>query len=125
MSRTLVTVKGSRHTTDLELPADAPVQELMALLLTIGEDMTPEMIAMTGSRWGLGLEGGLPFNGQLTLETAGVFDGAILVLQPLDAWDGHGVSDTTPLTIVGRPQPEAITTEHQGLNVRWGNAPIQ
>lgn len=121
MPRTLVTVKGSRHTVDLELPADVPAQELMAFLLTICEDLTPEMIDLHLPRWGLGLDGGMPFNPQQTLQSAGVLDGARLLLHPLGSWG----SSTAPVAQLTGPQRVTAPAERQSITIRWGNTPSQ
>lgn len=128
MPRTLVTVKGSRHIVDLELPADAPAQELMASLLVLCEHQTLEMAAQQGMRWGLGLDGGMPIAPQRTLRDAGVLDGARLLLHPLDSWisdpaPGAAPAYTPPASQRPPAQQEPAPGERRSITIHWDTNP--
>ncbi|MDQ2715183.1 MAG: EsaB/YukD family protein [Chloroflexota bacterium] len=83
MQRTLlVTVKGPRHTIDVELPGDIPISDLVPLLV---EMCVPPSMSATNMRtmpWSLrSTQAGTPLTPTLTLFEAGVLDGVELVLQ--------------------------------------------
>lgn len=115
MKQTLVTVIGSRHSVDLELPADVPAQELLPLLLTLCEDLTAEMMQLHLARWGLGQLGEMPLNPQKSLREAGVLDGARLLLHPLGSWG----SSTAPVAQLTGPQRLTAEPEHAGIAIHW------
>lgn len=99
MSYALVTVRGSVRA-DLALPTDIPISEFMSDLLS--ECALPEDRMRYGAQWGLSLEGALPFHTQQTLESAGVLDGAILVLYPLNSRDIGPVPLSAQPSVPGR-----------------------
>ena len=119
MQRTLITVLGSRHSIDLEVPADAPVQSLMPLLLSICEDFTADMTALHLSRWRLHLQSGVMFQPNWSLRDAGVRDGARLVLRAAGA-PSSGATPAAPLT---RPQQKEASRWHQGITIHWDSNP--
>jgi len=76
-SSVLVTVQGPEERVELQLPAQRPISDLLPGLVEIccgGR-------AVEGSRWELGLLGGLAFDGARTLHQAGVMDGSLLHLR--------------------------------------------
>lgn len=119
MDRTLVTIIGSRHALDLELPADIPAADFMPILLRLCEDLTPEMIDLHRDRWGLGLVGEMPLDPRRTLRDASVLDGARLLLHPLGSWG----SSTAPITQLTGPQWTTTQPERPGMSIHWDDAP--
>ncbi|HEY6540311.1 MAG TPA: EsaB/YukD family protein [Ktedonobacteraceae bacterium] len=88
MQTILITVEALQRSVDLEVPGEIPVGELIPLLLEICKPAQAKLAPPAApSTWGLGpKDGDEPLGEDYSLIDSGVMDGAILVLQNMEAW---------------------------------------
>jgi hypothetical protein len=112
-STVVVTLRGPLKTVDMELPGDAPVSELVPVLLEICTSHNPHEWQQAFNAL---LVGGVPLSLERTLVEAGVCDGTILVLQTNDA---PSPQDETlaPQQFVPRSLQPGVETG--GIGVTW------
>jgi len=117
MHTILITITGPRRSIDLEVPGEIPISELIATILDLcGPVPLPstQPTSFLWASWGL-----RPVDGKQTLAPnrslieVGVVDGAVLVLQSIDAWMHHRTPGAafTPKPLDQRPG---------GIGVSWG-----
>ncbi|HEY7348380.1 MAG TPA: EsaB/YukD family protein [Ktedonobacterales bacterium] len=115
MHTLLVTVDYLNDSLDLALSAEAPLSELLPILLEVCGLAQRE--ASSSEEWELTLYGGEALPLTRSLEGCGVFDGTRLVLKRAAAQES-----TMNLRLPGRvhvfPYPPA-TSETEGPRVRW------
>lgn len=113
----LVTIRGPLETTDLELPGDLPISELIPLLLEIcgsqknasqATIQAPMSLQVAGTR--------APLPADKTLFDVGVYDGAVLLLQAEHA-PSHR-AERLPLQ-QGMPNSVQPDVSTGGIGVTW------
>ena len=83
----LVTISGTQRGIDLEAPGDIAINALLPTLLELCESQPLPSTLNNPAAWGLGsLDNSQPLPATISLIEAGVTDGAILLLQPMDYW---------------------------------------
>jgi hypothetical protein len=118
----LVTLETFQGATDLELPADVAVQDLLPLVVAI---CAPSALASmpggdqpaTSARWALGRPGGAPFSAERTLVDYEIMDGAILLLREEASW-GRVSMGALPLGGDDAETPASEVTLG-GIGIRW------
>lgn len=109
---TLLTVRGGQGSIDVEVPNGLPIQELLPKLLDALSMASGNRVLDNADVWGLGeAHAALPLSAQLTLQEAGILDGAELLLQDMAAWKRG--------TQMQRPAPPPAVANEHGLSVRW------
>lgn len=108
-----VTVMGPRRTIDLELTDEAPVGELIPLLVELHGIGTGNRNLDGAQVWGVGPWGGTPIQSHLSLAQAQIPDGAILVLQDLASWQKRHHQQPA------RPVPVPANVQTGGIGIKW------
>ena len=115
----LVTLRGPIETTDLELPGDVPVNELIPLLLEICGPDKNSARASTQALMSLNVAGKhAPLSLHKTLVDADVYDGAVLILQMEHTSSPQ--AERLPLQQF-TPHAVAASTNTGGIGVTWEN----
>ncbi|GAC1344445.1 MAG: hypothetical protein NVSMB27_05420 [Ktedonobacteraceae bacterium] len=118
MHTILITINGPRRSVDLEIPGEIPISELIPALLEICGPQPLQLTQPTSflwASWGVRpIEGTQTFAPNRSLIEAGVLDGAVLVLQNIDA-------RTKPGEYKAAFAPQTIEQRHpEDIGVRWG-----
>jgi hypothetical protein len=108
-----VTVAGPRRSIDLELTEEAPVGELIPLLVELHGIGTGNRNLDGAQVWGVGPWGGNPIPPAISLEKAQIADGAILVLQDLASWHKRHHQQAA------RPVPVPANAQTGGIGIKW------
>ncbi len=115
MRTVLVTVEDQSGTTDLELPLDVPIGELLPSLVAACSSLQAGVFGMGGPPLALGSSEGGAFSAERTLADCGVVDGMRLLLQEDAAWRrGMRTTGTSLL-----PADVPSSTQTGGIGIRW------
>jgi type VII secretion system (Wss) protein YukD len=113
----LVTIRGPLKTIDLELPGDVSVGELIPLLLEMcgsQENDSQELLQAPISLQAVGTRA--PLSSDRTLIDAGVYDGAVLMLQAKHSPSPQAKRLVPPQFVPKSVQPG---TKTGGIGVTW------
>src|SRR5579872_3500490 len=124
MRTVLVTLDTPRQRADLELPAEAPVGDLLPLLLEAFALATPATVtppsagtANVANVWMLRAPNGAPLHPARSLSDGGIVDGMRLVLQDVASFqlERQREAAATP------PQPQQLPAGPStgGIGIRW------
>ncbi len=115
MRTVLVTVEDPSGTTDLELPLDVPIGELLPALAAACSSLQAGVFGMGGLSLALGAAEGGAFSTEHRLADCGVVDGMRLLLQEETAWRrGTRAAGSSPL-----PADVPSSTQTGGIGIRW------
>jgi len=119
MHTLLITIATSQHSTDLEIPAEVPIGDLMPKLLDLCGPQPPNAAQTQPSRWYLRLlDTPTPLIPTQSLLDAGVKDGAILVLQDTTAEAQPPQQKREEQLFT--PQDMLPSKETGGIGITWG-----
>src|SRR5690242_14912924 len=115
----LITVRGPPKTVDLEVPGGVPIGELLPILREIWESVEDIKTVPLGNLPILQVAGThAPLSTQQTLIDAGLFDGAMLLLQSNKSSASFSASVDTHLEQF-RPRSIRPTEESGGIGITW------
>ncbi|MGH2485824.1 MAG: EsaB/YukD family protein [Ktedonobacterales bacterium] len=129
MASLMVTVYGPHGRLDIEIPASAPLHDVIPLLVQV---CAPEV---SGTQWanaayfGIGPIGGQPFPPDRTLDACGLMDGAALAFQDMASWRRSSPNASVPLSVSAAPglpsspmppmPPLPAQVDAAGIGIRW------
>jgi WXG100 protein secretion system (Wss), protein YukD len=116
MRTVLVTVDTPRQRADLELPAEAPVGDLLPLLLDALILAATPHTAEAANAWMLRTSDGAPLHPARSLIDGGIVDGMRLVLQDVASFqmERQRAAASQPL-----PQQVSAGPSTGGIGIRW------
>ncbi len=115
MRTILVTVEGPSGPTDLELPLDVSIGELLPALVAACSSLQAGVFGLGRTPLALGTAEGGAFSAGRTLADYGVVDGMRLLLQEEVAWRRRtSATGTSPL-----PADVPSSTQTGGIGIRW------
>jgi len=110
----LITISGTQRGIDLEAPGDIAINALLPTLLELCEPQPLPNALNNPAAWGLGsIDNSQPLPATTSLIEAGVTDGAILLLQPVDYWARR--HEQTPPALAAGPHHPGVVWNQQGL----------
>jgi hypothetical protein len=112
----LITISGTQRGIDLEAPGDITIGALLATLLELCEPQPLPHALNNVAAWGLGsIDNSQPLPATASLIGAGITDGAILLLQPMDYWvsrRGQMPTAVPPVLAAGPHHPGVIWNQN-------------
>jgi len=113
MATVLITILSPYREIDVEVPAEVPVTELIAPLLTLCVPFTGVGQLPVGDTWRIGRRGDAPFPVTKSLVDCSVLDGTRLLMREVADWQSEQERER-------RPEPDiADASRAGGIEIRW------